>query len=377
MLPAWQVAPAGQRECGLRLGSAGDREALLTVHLARQHLDAFKEFMNMGAGRAIASLSDMLDVNGAVQVPKVDYWRPRVAQESLQRALGTRVAHVVMGFRGMVNGRAAIMFDSRLAEAMAQRALGESTVSEEDTVSAMEEIANLALNALLGSLASLIGSELVYAVPHFCQTTETSPLFAGHQPEAFARTRIRWMSSSGPLPGELILVVGCQVPPLLIEALDSVLADDPLQRFLLPGELVVAQRPAVWTTVLGSCVSVCVSHQQRLLAGMNHYLLASSEGYGPRDDLGRFGDTSIRSMWGRLRQADPNPHHYHARIFGGAKMFDFQTFDIGLRNIEVARTHLAELGIPIIESQVGGQSGVHLRFETATDRVECRRHAAA
>lgn len=290
--------------------------------------------------------------------------------------LGGRVVQVRMGFHGLIGGQAAVILPMNLAQEMTAWALEQTVVGADEVMAMTEELGNVTLNALLGSLANLVGTELHFDVPVLEVSPSKSPLFQGDEPHVYARARSELLGDGLQLPGQLIFLVRCQLAPVFVDALEAVFMDDnPAEHFLLPGDLVIREGPAIWTTVLGSCVSVCIRHRHAIWAGMNHYLLASGEGEG--QELGRYGNLSIQTMWNRLRQRDDNPDNYRARIFGGAKMFDLQAFDIGARNIEVARDMLHQLRIPIVESQVGGGSGVRLRFETEADRVQCDRHAVA
>jgi len=64
------------------------------------------------------------------------------------------------------------------------------------------------------------------------------------------------------------------------------------------------------------------------------------------------------------------------RLAGGANMLISaslsQTFNIGTRNIESARTTLNRLKMPITASEVGGQTGRTIRIYVATSRVTVR-----
>jgi len=143
------------------------------------------------------------------------------------------------------------------------------------------------------------------------------------------------------------------------------------QQFLLPGDSVTTRKPAHLATLLGSCVSVCLSNASQRTAGMNHYMLPEgSTGADP----GRYGDTSIRQLVKTLFALDSNPRHYRARIYGGGNVIGhLGAFgDIGTRNIEIARRLLAEFCLSIEHEDVGGHSGRRIDFNTQTDVIECR-----
>jgi two-component system, chemotaxis family, protein-glutamate methylesterase/glutaminase len=143
------------------------------------------------------------------------------------------------------------------------------------------------------------------------------------------------------------------------------------QQFLLPGDSVTTRKPAHLATLLGSCVSVCLSNASQRTAGMNHYMLPEATGGA---DPGRYGDTSIRQLVKTLFALDSNPRHYRARIYGGGKVIGHlgALGDIGTRNIEIARRLLAEFGLGIEHEEVGGNKGRRVDFNTQTDVIECR-----
>jgi chemotaxis protein CheD len=143
------------------------------------------------------------------------------------------------------------------------------------------------------------------------------------------------------------------------------------QLFLLPGDTAVTRTPTLLATLLGSCVSVCLSNGLQHMAGMNHYLLPEAAGSA---DLGRYGDTSIQKIVQALFVFDADPTHYRARIYGGSSVIGpVGTFgDIGTRNVEVARRALASFGIAITHENVGGSRGRRIHFNTETNVIECQ-----
>jgi chemotaxis receptor (MCP) glutamine deamidase CheD/CheY-like chemotaxis protein len=143
------------------------------------------------------------------------------------------------------------------------------------------------------------------------------------------------------------------------------------QQFLLPGDLVTTRKPMRLATLLGSCVSVCLSNPFRRLAGMNHYMLPELVAGG---EIGRYGDASTAAMIKALFALDADPKHYRAHVYGGGRVIGHlgALGDIGARNIEVARRLLQERGIAIEHADVGGSRGRRIDFNTDTGSVDCR-----
>ncbi|MDR3077431.1 MAG: response regulator [Planctomycetota bacterium] len=139
--------------------------------------------------------------------------------------------------------------------------------------------------------------------------------------------------------------------------------------FLLPGEYHVSRSNCQMATLLGSCVAVCLKHESKPYAAMNHYLLAVNPG-GADPDKGRFGDTSIETIIWLMKKLDEKGK-ITAKIYGGGAVVGHlgTTSDIGGKNIEMARSLLKRKGIPILEEDVAGVLGRRIYFDTASNKV--------
>ena len=139
--------------------------------------------------------------------------------------------------------------------------------------------------------------------------------------------------------------------------------------FLLPGEYHVSRSACHIATLLGSCVAVCLRHESKPYAGMNHFLLATNPGGGD-PDKGRYGDTSVETIIWLMEKLDPNGK-MTAKIYGGGAVVGHlgAASDIGKKNIEMARSVLKHKGIPVIDEDVGGTQGRRIYFDTAANKV--------
>jgi chemotaxis protein CheD len=133
--------------------------------------------------------------------------------------------------------------------------------------------------------------------------------------------------------------------------------------YLHPGQLFVAAGPAAVTTILGSCVAVCVWDVTLGIGGINHYLLPTglrTASTGPR-----YGNVAIEQLLEKLERAGTRVPNLRAKIFGGACVLDAmrgKENHLGGKNVEIARNALAEAGIPVVASDVGGGRGRKLIF---------------
>ena len=72
--------------------------------------------------------------------------------------------------------------------------------------------------------------------------------------------------------------------------------------YLHPGQIFVSAESSAVTTILGSCVAVCLYDRHLEIGGINHFLLpfVSREGQA----AGRFGDRAVRAVIDQLLALD-------------------------------------------------------------------------
>lgn len=142
--------------------------------------------------------------------------------------------------------------------------------------------------------------------------------------------------------------------------------------YLYPGAFVVPAVPTKVTTVLGSCVAVCLWDPVLKIGGINHFMLPLWNGKGL--PTARYGNVAIEKMLNEMLRKGAVKRNMVAKIFGGAHQLNRQTdgFLIGKRNAELAVNILEEARIRIATQQTGGSRGRHLQFFSHTGEVLMR-----
>lgn len=143
--------------------------------------------------------------------------------------------------------------------------------------------------------------------------------------------------------------------------------------FLLPGLVHVTAVPTLITTILGSCVAVCLWDRECGAGGMNHYLLPTP---GPGGEPGpRYGDVAIDRLVEALAGLGCRKADMRASLFGGASVLAFATGGrtVGTANLAFAHERLRRHGIRAVEGQTGGQEGLFVEMDTGTGETMVRR----
>lgn len=137
---------------------------------------------------------------------------------------------------------------------------------------------------------------------------------------------------------------------------------------IFAGQAIVTSAPALISTVLGSCVSVCLRDKKTGVSGLNHFLLPGI----PSDEATNLnrGLTStaalIRSMLNRNATTDT----LEAKVFGGCNsLYQNDIYRVGERNITIALAVLKAFEIRVVAKHVGGSHGRKIIFNTSTGKV--------
>jgi chemotaxis protein CheD len=144
--------------------------------------------------------------------------------------------------------------------------------------------------------------------------------------------------------------------------------------YLKQGMIVVRQEECIITTVLGSCISVCLWDSVNGFGGMNHYMLPLWNGEGLPSP--RYGNVAIPKLIEKMINIGSLKSNIKAKVFGGAEVLSSMRnsdMKVGPQNIILAEDLLAKEGIPIISIDVGGFSGRRIQFNTKTGAVLLKR----
>ena len=139
--------------------------------------------------------------------------------------------------------------------------------------------------------------------------------------------------------------------------------------YLFPSALFADKRAYEVSTVLGSCIAVCLYDPVLKIGGINHYMLPLWNGDGLPSP--KYGNIAIEKLVDRMLKLGSNRKDLQAKVFGGWDKGSTANggFNIGLRNSELAKDSLARLAIPIVKSNMGGEFGRKIKFYTHTGEV--------
>ena len=130
--------------------------------------DALIELLNIGFGRAAASLSQLTGHRVLLEVPHVTIHPVDELAESLERVIQSEVASVHQIFSGPVAGDALLILDQAGASMLKELLTNEPALPLSIDASAREvltEVGNILLNACLGTFGNLLRVQVTFSVP--------------------------------------------------------------------------------------------------------------------------------------------------------------------------------------------------------------------
>lgn len=134
---------------------------------------------------------------------------------------------------------------------------------------------------------------------------------------------------------------------------------------VVQGEFRISADPSVQlSTILGSCVAVCLHDPVARIGGMNHFLLPFGQEEGTNRPV-RYGLFAMEMLINALMKEGARKSQLQAKIFGGARISS-DLRDIGQSNAAFARNFLATENIPCTAESLGGTNARRLVFQPAT-----------
>lgn len=137
--------------------------------------------------------------------------------------------------------------------------------------------------------------------------------------------------------------------------------------FLKPGFIYVSTKPTMISTVVGSCVAVCVFDREQKIGGMNHFQFPVIR--NAKNATARYGNVAVSTLIDLMINEGSKSEHLEAQILGGAYHPEIVDRDIGRENIDVAKKILAKKGVRLASEDVGGEKGRKIVFNTNTNEV--------
>lgn len=145
--------------------------------------------------------------------------------------------------------------------------------------------------------------------------------------------------------------------------------------YLKIGEFYITQMPTVITTVLGSCVGVCLFETKERIGGLNHILLPGKPDANYYNDSARYGVNAMEILINGIMKLGGKKQNIIAKAFGGACVTSNFTCGNGpgQKNIEFIKKFLNDEEIKLVSHDLGGYDIRKIFLNSTTGDVFLKR----
>ena len=138
-------------------------------------------------------------------------------------------------------------------------------------------------------------------------------------------------------------------------------------------QLKIGNSPQILRTILGSCVGICIFDRNKKIGGLAHILLPEANDNANPE---KYANTAVPILVEMLLKQGCKREFMSAKIAGGAAMFKFTQGNvlgqIGDRNVDAVKAALADKKIPIVNEDIGGNTGRVIDFFMADGHLRVK-----
>jgi chemotaxis protein CheC len=140
------------------------------MEIDEEALDAIRELINIGVGRAAGMLNEMTGCTILLRVPTIRVITVDELEEADEIRATDTLATVALTFEGPLCGLSALAFPPESAAALVMLLSGEPAESPElDAlrIETLKEVGNIVINSVMGSIANILEHHLSYSLPRY------------------------------------------------------------------------------------------------------------------------------------------------------------------------------------------------------------------
>ena len=135
-------------------------------------LDALREMINTGLGRAAASLNMMLDVPVDLDVPSIAMFKSEDLPFCRTIFGNEFLSCVQVGFRGPFSGTAFLAFPPQSAARLVATLVGNATapsVPNGVMADSLNEVGNILINSMIGTIGNILAEPFEFSLPRYLE----------------------------------------------------------------------------------------------------------------------------------------------------------------------------------------------------------------
>jgi len=190
------------------------------------HLDILRECINIGVGRAAGSLNQMTHTHVNLSAPDVQVQSIDEFMDGTLFNINGKVIAIRLAFRGLFSGLSALIFPPTSALELVTVLLGQPPESEEMDIlrlGTLQEMGNIVLNGVMGSMANMLGDHIDYLPPEYYEMP-LGDLLSSQSGGAVLVAHTRFSLEGRVIEGDIVIIFEQDSFGALLESIDKLLA---------------------------------------------------------------------------------------------------------------------------------------------------------
>ncbi|CAN2046576.1 chemotaxis protein CheC [Candidatus Magnetomoraceae bacterium gMMP-1] len=144
------------------------------MKLSLEEQDVLKELINIGVGKAAGVLNQMTGLHITMIVPFVTIALAKDVAKEMGTDEKDLLSAVHLGFSGNFSGSAALVFPTQSASTLVAVLIGEEPDETDNDfnelrLGALNEVGNIVINGVMGSVANVLSEHLDYTIPTYLE----------------------------------------------------------------------------------------------------------------------------------------------------------------------------------------------------------------
>ncbi|KHK01864.1 chemotaxis protein CheC [Desulfovibrio sp. TomC] len=193
--------------------------------LSSLQLDIMQELINIGVGRAAGMLNQMVNTHIQLQVPVLRVLTPNQLAALYATRPNSVFSAVQLSFTGQFAGISALIFPPKSADKLINVVLGNGAMPGADDsmrTATLQEVGNIVLNGVMGSIANILGEPLRYSPPDYIEADISSIIGQGNGMILVASTQFSMKDHL--IDGEVLIIFSLSSFDSLLSAIDTLAA---------------------------------------------------------------------------------------------------------------------------------------------------------
>jgi len=148
--------------------------------------DVFKELINIGVGKAVSVLNDMIQMEIELEVPDIQIATLDKFRSNLLLIDNTKITKVTLEFEGALNGFCELIVPYDNAKKITSILIDEQFDSPELNMAVegtVTELGNILLNGVMGTFSNVLDMHLDYIIPSYHEENLHNYSSTHHKPE--------------------------------------------------------------------------------------------------------------------------------------------------------------------------------------------------